>query len=107
MKIKSTLLILFISLWVNQFYGQFTLQKPDLRNCGSAPNYYLDYFNCSSNNYSLNNVFLSISNSVGTPINTPCLPPNTQNGFLWLNYTSNSNSPINQTRVFADILINI
>src|SRR6478609_6358806 len=105
MKIKSTFLILFISIWVNQFYGQFTPQKPDLRNCGSAPNYYTDYFNCTSNNYTLDNVFLSISNSSGVPITTPCAPPNVQNVFLWLNYTSNSNSPIHQTRIFADILV--
>ena len=105
MKIKSTFLILFISIWVNQFYGQFTPQKPDLRNCGSAPNYYLDYFNCTSNNYTLDDVFLSISNSSGVPITTPCAPPNVQNVFLWLNYTSNSNSSIHQTRIFADILV--
>ena len=105
MKIKSTFLILFISIWVNQFYGQFTPQKPDLRNCGSAPNYYLDYFNCTSNNYTLNDVFLSISNSSGVPITTPCAPPNIQNVFLWLNYTSNSNSSIHQTRIFGDILV--
>ncbi|SEJ07830.1 PKD domain-containing protein, partial [Flavobacterium terrigena] len=105
MKIKSTFLILFISIWVNQFYGQFTPQKPDLRNCGSAPNYYTDYFNCTSNNYTLDDVFLSISNSSGVPITTPCAPPNVQNVFLWLNYTSNSSSSIHQTRIFADILV--
>lgn len=105
MKIKSTLLIVFISLWINHIYGQFTPQKPDLRNCGTPPNYYTDYFKCTSNNYTLDNVFLSISNSVGVPITTPCTPPNIQNVFIWLNYTSNSNSAIHQTRIFADILV--
>ena len=105
MKIKSTFLILFISIWVNQFYGQFSEDKPDLRDCGNAPNYYLDYFNCNSNNYTLDDVYLSISNSSGQPIVTPCIPPDNETVFLWLNYTSNSNSSIHQTRIFADIVV--
>ncbi|CCG53278.1 Protein of unknown function precursor; putative adhesin [Flavobacterium indicum GPTSA100-9 = DSM 17447] len=105
MKTKITPLILSLCFWISFTYGQFTTDKPDLRNCGSAPNYYLDYFNCTSNNYTLDNVYLSISSSSGVPITTPCTPPNIQNVYLWLNYTSNSNSAIHQTRIFADILV--
>lgn len=106
MKPKITLLLLFILFGFNNVFSQFTPQKPDLRLCGSAPNYYQDYFNCTSNNYTLDQVFLSLTNVNGVPLsNTTCIPGSTEQMYVMLNYTSNSNSNITQTRIFADLSI--
>ncbi|ESU25432.1 hypothetical protein FSS13T_16650 [Flavobacterium saliperosum S13] len=106
MKPKITLLLLFILLGLNNAFSQFTPQKPDLRLCGTAPNYYEDYFNCSSNNYTLDQVFLSLTNINGVPLsNTTCTPGTSQQMYVMLNYTSNANSAISQTRIFADLSI--
>ncbi|WP_144680551.1 PKD domain-containing protein, partial [Flavobacterium cauense] len=106
MKPKITLLLLFILLGINNVFSQFTPQKPDLRLCGTAPNYYEDYFNCTSNNYTLDQVFLSLTNVNGVPLsNTTCTPGVSQQMYVMLNYTSNSNSNITQTRIFADLSI--
>ena len=87
-------------------FSQFTPDKPDLRLCGSAPNYYLDYYSCVSNNYTLNQVFLSLTNVNGVPLtNTTCISGSTQPMYIMLNYTSNSNSNIENARIFADLTI--
>ncbi|WP_162147684.1 HYR-like domain-containing protein, partial [Flavobacterium limnosediminis] len=106
MKPKITLLLLFFLVGINNVFSQFTSQKPDLRLCGTAPNYYEDYFNCTSNNYTLNRVFLSLTNVNGVPLsNTTCTPGSSQPMYVMLNYTSNANSSIGQTRIFADLSI--
>ena len=56
MKAKITLLLLVIAIGIKTSHAQFSPDRPDLRLCGTAPNYYLDYFNCTSNNYTLDNV---------------------------------------------------
>jgi len=115
MKPKITLLLLFILLGFNNVFSQnpFPPGKPDLRLCGSAPNYYLDYYNCTSNNYTLNNVYLSINvdtNGDGIPDSladqTCSLTPTPQvfnNVYVVLHYTSNSSSNIENARLFADL----
>ncbi|MCG2611730.1 PKD domain-containing protein, partial [Flavobacterium sp. SM15] len=106
MKPKITLLLLFILIGINNVFSQFTPQHPDLRLCGSPPNYYEDYFNCTSNNYTLDQVFLSLTNVNGVPLsNTTCTPGTSQQMYVMLNYTSNSNSAISQVRLFADLSI--
>ncbi|WP_131494732.1 hypothetical protein, partial [Flavobacterium enshiense] len=106
MKPKITLLVLFFLMGINNVFSQFTPQKPDLRLCGSAPNYYEDYFNCTSNNYTLDQVFVSLTNLNGVPLsNTTCTPGTSQQMYVMLNYTSNSSSNISQTRIFADLSI--
>ena len=106
MKTKITLAIFIFILGINSIFSQFTSDRPDLRLCGSAPNYYTDYFNCTSNNYTLDNVFLSLTNINGVPLdNTTCVPGVSQSMYIMLNYTSNSNSNINHARLFADLII--
>ena len=106
MKAKITISIFFICLGFNFVHSQFTTTKPDLRLCGTAPNYYKDYFNCTSNNYTLKDVFLSITDVNAVPLNnTTCTPGVPQTMFVMLNYNSNSNSNIHNVRMFADLII--
>ncbi|WP_158626830.1 gliding motility-associated C-terminal domain-containing protein [Flavobacterium sp. GT3R68] len=107
-KLNITQILLFLTLmfYTTVSFSQFTADQPDLRLCGSAPNYYVDYYNCSANNYTLNQVFLSLTNVNGVPLtNTTCVPGTTQPMYIMLNYTSNSNSNVENARVFADIYI--
>lgn len=106
MKAKFTLFLLIV-FGFNVLHSQFSNDKPDLRLCGVAPNYYQDYFNCTSNNYTLNDVFLSLTDVNGVPLNdTTCTPGTTQTMYIMLNYTSNSNSNIYHARMFSDLVIN-
>ncbi|MFV8367925.1 PKD domain-containing protein, partial [Flavobacterium sp. XS1P27] len=110
MKSNFTLLLLTFFLFVGNTYSQnepIDSNHPDLRLCGVAPNYYLDVFTCKSENYTLKDVFLSITNVNGQPIsNTTCQigdPP--QQVYIMLNYNSNANSSVNNCRLFADLKI--
>ncbi|MCO6176365.1 SprB repeat-containing protein, partial [Flavobacterium sp. NRK F10] len=106
MKAKITLLLLVIAIGIKTSYAQFSPDRPDLRLCGTAPNYYLDYFNCTSNNYTLDNVFLSLTDVNGVPLDdTTCTPGTSHTMYIMLNYTSNSNSNIYHARMFADLII--
>ena len=106
MKSKITLLLLSFFLFSGNMYSQFDSQHPDLRLCGTAPNYYLDVFNCTSNNFTLNNVFLSLTNVNGQPLsNTTCTIGASQQVYVLLNYTSNANNTPNNARLFADLSI--
>ncbi|MEW5675442.1 gliding motility-associated C-terminal domain-containing protein [Flavobacterium enshiense] len=106
MKPKITLLLLFLVIGINNVVSQTTGDHPDLRLCtGGQPYSYLDYFNCTSNNYTLDNVYLSASDVNGNPITEPCAVPSTQPVYIWLNYTSNSNSPITQVRIFSTLTV--
>ena len=106
MKTKITISIFLICLGFNFVHSQFTTNKPDLRLCGTAPNYYQDYYNCTSNNYTLDDVFLSLTDVNGVPLNnTTCTPGVPETMYVMLNYTSNSNSNINHARMFADLII--
>ena len=106
MKSKITLLLLSFFLFSGNMYSQFDSQHPDLRLCGTAPNYYLDVFNCTSNNFTLNNVFLSLTNVNGQPLsNTTCTIGASQQVYVMLNYTSNANNTPNNARLFADLSI--
>ncbi|WP_444542647.1 HYR-like domain-containing protein, partial [Flavobacterium orientale] len=107
MKTKLSFLLLLIFISYSNLYAQFTPQTPDLRLCGNPPSYYLNYFNCTSNNYTLDQVYLSLTNVNGVPINnTTCIPGTTQSVYVMLNYTSNSNSTVHNGRLFADLYIN-
>ena len=69
----------------------------DLRTCG---------YNCTSNNYTLTDVFLSVTDVYGVPItNSTCTIGSTQQVYILMNYTSNANSNIYFTRFFADLSI--
>ena len=89
-------LILLFSL---TFYSNFCYSQFDLRNCG---------YNCTSNNYTLNDVFLSLTDVYGVPIsNSTCNigdPPISV--YVLLNYTSNANSSVYFARFIADLSIN-
>ena len=104
-RLYLSLLTLFFS--VSALFSQIT-QMPDLRECG-YPNSYDVYYTCKSNNYTLNDVFLSLTNVNGVPIsNTSCeigvTPP--KQVYVLLNYTSNSSSDIYNVRLTADLVIN-
>ncbi|MFD2890719.1 hypothetical protein ACFS5J_01670, partial [Flavobacterium chuncheonense] len=106
MRTKITLLLLFIAMGFNVSYAQFNAQQPDLRLCGNPPNYYEDYYNCTSNNYTIDDVFLSLTNVNGQPLNDfTCTPGATAPLYIMLNYTSNSNSSVYFARLFADLII--
>src|SRR5690606_28203336 len=96
--IWKTTLALFITLFsFGGVFGQFTADKPDLRECD---------FKCTSNNFTLKNVFLSLTDVYGEPISdVACEVGNVQEVYVLLNYTSNANSTINNTRLFADLSI--
>ncbi|MBC7607223.1 MAG: SprB repeat-containing protein, partial [Burkholderiales bacterium] len=106
MKSKITFLLLACLMFVGNLYSQFDAQHPDLRLCGSSPNYYLDVFNCTSNNFTLNNVYLTLTSPQGAPLtNSTCTIGNTQMVYVVLNYTSNGNNTPNNGRLFADLMI--
>jgi VCBS repeat-containing protein len=106
MKSKITFLLLAFFLFVSNTYSQFDANHPDLRLCGVAPNYYTNVFNCNSANFTLQDVFLSITNANGVPLNTTtCTIGTQQNLYVMLNYTSNANSTPNNARLFADVII--
>ncbi|WP_276381823.1 gliding motility-associated C-terminal domain-containing protein [Flavobacterium sp. H4147] len=86
----------FISLLL--FNIQLSFSQVDLRTCG---------YSCTSNNYTLTDVYLSLSNVNGTPItNTTCTIGQVQQVYIYLNYSSNSNSTIHFTRLNSDLIIN-
>ena len=106
MKTKLRLLILLVFVGFNTIYSQFSAIRPDLRLCGSPPNYYLDYYNCTSNNYTLVDVFLSLTDVNGVPLNnTTCTIGTPQDLYVMLDYTSNSASAVHHARMFADLNI--
>ncbi|KGO78783.1 hypothetical protein Q763_16790, partial [Flavobacterium beibuense F44-8] len=79
------------------FNIHFTYSQVDLRTCG---------FDCTSNNYTLTDVYLSLSGVDGTPIgNTPCTIGDVQQVYIYLNYTSNANSSVYYARLNADLNI--
>ena len=65
-------------------------------------------FHCTSNNFTLNDVFLSATNTPGSiPLsNTTCTPGTTSTAYIMLNYTSNSSSDIHFVRLNSDLIIN-
>ena len=108
MRKKSLLIVvlLFFLGFLSKSYSQFSADRPDLRLCGSAPDYYLGYFNCTSNNYTLVDVFLSLTDVNGVPLtNTTCTIGTPQDVYVLLDYTSNSASPVYHARMFADLNI--
>jgi len=97
---------MLVLIGFNTMYGQFSADRPDLRLCGSPPNYYLDYYNCASNNYTLVDVFLSLTDVNGVPLNnTTCTIGTPQDLYVMLDYTSNSASAVHHARMFADLNI--
>ena len=90
---KQILMILALILSSN-----FSFSQVDLRTCG---------YNCTSNNYTLNDVFLSLTDVYGVPIsNTICdVGEDQMDVYILLNYTSNANANIYFTRFFADLSI--
>ncbi|MDW8850998.1 gliding motility-associated C-terminal domain-containing protein [Flavobacterium sp. MMLR14_040] len=80
------------------FNIHFSFSQVDLRTCG---------FDCTSNNYTLTDVYLSLSNVNGDPItNTTCTIGQVQQVYIYLNYSSNSNSSIHFARLNSDLTIN-
>jgi hypothetical protein len=95
---KTTLAILVTFLSVGSSFAQFTTQQPDLRDCSG--------WNCPSNNFTLDDVYLTLVDLNNNPINvTTCTSGQEITAKVMLNYTSNANSTINSTRVFADLVI--
>ncbi|SHH07915.1 SprB repeat-containing protein, partial [Flavobacterium fluvii] len=109
MKTKITHFLLAFFMFVGNIFSQvsppFDANHPDLRNCGVAPNYYLDVFNCNSNNFTLKDVFLSLTDVNGVPMNTTTCTPGSpsQQLYVMLNYTSNASNTPNNCRLFADL----
>ncbi|MCD0472207.1 PKD domain-containing protein, partial [Flavobacterium sp. JAS] len=91
--IKSVFITLVLIFNINFSYSQV-----DLRTCGYA---------CTSNNYTLTDVYLSLSAANGDPItNTTCTIGQVQQVYIYLNYSSNSNSSIHFARLNTDLIIN-
>ena len=75
----------------------FSFSQVDLRTCN---------FDCTSNNYTLKDVYLSLSNVNGDPItNTTCTIGEVRQVYIYLNYSSNSNSNIYFARLNSDLTI--
>ncbi|MFD2602759.1 PKD domain-containing protein, partial [Flavobacterium suzhouense] len=90
--IKCSLVTVFLLFNIHYAFSQV-----DLRTCG---------FNCTSNNYTLTDVYLSLSSVSGTPIgNTPCTIGQSQQVYIYLNYSSNSSSTVHFARLNADLNI--
>nr|MBU3860241.1 hypothetical protein [Flavobacterium sp. MC2016-06] len=87
---------IFIAL-ILLFNIQFSFSQVDLRTC---------HYDCTSNNYTLKDVYLSLSNVNGDPItNTTCTVGEVRQVYIYLNYSSNSNSNIYFARLNSDLTI--
>ena len=90
---KSYFLGFLLIIFFNKSFSQL-----DLRTCG---------YNCNSNNYTLKDVFLSLTDVYGVSIsNSTCTPGTVKSVYILMNYTSNANANIYYTRLFADLSIN-
>ncbi|RVT72844.1 hypothetical protein EOD40_15660, partial [Flavobacterium sufflavum] len=97
---KTKLLFLFtFFLFVGNIYSQFSSDYPDLR---------LDGFNCTANNVSVENVYLSAEVN-GIPLENfvPTCTPGVDkyNVTIWMNYTQNQANDVSTTRLFATLSI--
>ena len=87
----------FFIIIVLIFYASTSFSQIDLRNCS---------YNCGYNNYTLNDVILSLTDVNGIPINnSTCTPGEITKVYILMNYTSNSNANIHYSRLFADLSI--
>ena len=86
-------------LFVSNIYSQFDSNHPDLRLYG---------FNCTSNNITIENVYLSATVD-GIPLQdfVQTCDPNSDsyNVTIWMNYTQNQAGSINETRLFSTLII--
>ncbi|HSI69841.1 MAG TPA: SprB repeat-containing protein, partial [Gillisia sp.] len=95
---KTTLAFLVAMFSLGSIYAQISADIPDLRDCSD--------WNCTSNNFTLDDVYLSLVDGNGNDINiTSCTIGDSQSAFVMLNYTSNAKNTINSTRIFADLVI--
>jgi PKD repeat protein len=95
---KTTLAFLVTLLSLGNAFAQFTADQPDLRSCGG--------WNCTSNNFTLNQVYLTLEDVNGNELNiSSCTIGQTETAYVVLNYTSNANNTINSARLFADLVI--
>ncbi|WP_373524195.1 PKD domain-containing protein, partial [Aquiflexum sp.] len=81
----------------NEVHAQNQPNLLDLRTCGSS---------CSSNNFTIKEVYLSNVN--GVPLSSSfatCTPGVQQTAFISFVYNSNSGSSTSNTRLFADLII--
>ncbi|MFD2518851.1 SprB repeat-containing protein, partial [Salinimicrobium flavum] len=93
----SFIAALFFAIGINA-------QTPDLRTCMDQNG--TTRWNCPSNNFTLDDVYLTLVDVDGNVIDEKsCTSGVEQTAFVYLNYTSNANSPIYQTRVFGDLVI--
>ncbi|MDX1543683.1 MAG: hypothetical protein R3214_07020, partial [Christiangramia sp.] len=93
-KITNSMLI---ALFLFSF-GVSAQNTPDLRHCKD--------WNCPSNNFTLDDVYLSLVDEFGNTINPKlCTSGEVIKAKVMLNYTSNASNTINSTRVFADLVI--
>ncbi|MBE8728145.1 SprB repeat-containing protein, partial [Flavobacterium hungaricum] len=91
--VKHAFIMLFLIFNIHSSFSQV-----DLRTCG---------YNCKSNNYTLTDVYLSLSGVNGEPItNSTCTVGQVQPVYIYLNYSSNSNSSIYYARLNTDLIIN-
>ncbi|WP_433832125.1 HYR-like domain-containing protein [Flavobacterium anhuiense] len=91
--VRHIFIMLFILFNIHSSFSQV-----DLRTCG---------YSCTSNNYTLTDVYLSLSNVNGEPItNSTCTIGQVQPVYIYLNYSSNANSSIYYARLNTDLKIN-
>ena len=92
--IVSILLLSTLTTFGQQLESfQFTPERPDLRLAG---------FNCTSNNFNVENVYLSAEiNGVNIENYIPsCTPGEKFNVTIWMNYTQNQAGSVEKARIF-------
>uniref|UniRef100_UPI0018E3E46F HYR domain-containing protein n=1 Tax=Salegentibacter sediminis TaxID=1930251 RepID=UPI0018E3E46F len=95
---KTTLAFWVSFFWVGIALAQFTPEQPDLRDCTG--------WNCTSNNFTLDQVYITLEDGDGNPLtNQACTIGDQEGVYVMLNYTSNANNTVNNTRIFADLSV--
>jgi len=89
----TTVAFLVLVFSTTNIYSQL-LPTDDLRD---------ENLGCTSNNYTIYEVFLADVN--GNELGT-CTPGQTVNAYLWVRYESNANSTVSAFTVFADLITN-
>ncbi|NNF73897.1 MAG: hypothetical protein HKN00_01850, partial [Flavobacteriaceae bacterium] len=91
--LKTALLaLLFLFAGIESVQAQL-----DLRTCG---------YGCTSNNYTIADVYLSSTDIPGTPLtNTSCTPGDPQLVYMIMTLESNQNTNVYHSRFFADLQV--
>ncbi|MGY5849781.1 hypothetical protein, partial [Salegentibacter sp. F14] len=95
---KTTLVFWVTFFWVGSALAQFSPSQPDLRDCTG--------WNCTSNNFTLDQVYITLEDGDGNPLTDQACNIGDQEGvYVMLNYTSNANNTVNNARIFADLSV--